>query len=59
MLAEVKIIDSVAKELKVGVVDVHAALQDHQEMIPDKVHPNTAGAGEIAKAVHKALTGAK
>jgi lysophospholipase L1-like esterase len=26
-------------------------------MLPDRVHPNAAGAGEMAKAAAKALTG--
>ena len=36
---------------------MHAALKNKDELIPDKVHPNTSGATEIAKAVCKALTG--
>jgi lysophospholipase L1-like esterase len=36
---------------------VHAALEGHDDLIPDKVHPNTEGATLIAEAVFKALTG--
>jgi lysophospholipase L1-like esterase len=57
--AEIPIIDAVAKEAKVGVIDVHAALVGKDALIPDKVHPNTQGATEIAKAVYRGLTAAR
>ena len=47
----------IAKDLKLSVIDVHGALDGKDALIPDKVHPNTEGATEIAKAVHAALTG--
>lgn len=47
---EIPRIDALAKELGCGVIDMHAALVDHPEMLPDRVHPNTAGAAEMAKA---------
>lgn len=56
---EIPRIDALAKEMKLGVIDMYAALKDNPEMIPDKVHPNAAGAGEMAKAAYKALTGKK
>jgi phenylalanyl-tRNA synthetase beta chain len=34
-----------------------AALDGKPELLPDRVHPNAAGAGEMAKAAAKALTG--
>lgn len=46
-----------AKELKVDVIDMFAALDGKPEMIPDRVHPNAKGAGEMAKAAAEALTG--
>ena len=46
-----------AEELKVEVIDMYAALDGKPEMLPDRVHPNAAGAGEMAKAAAKALTG--
>ena len=36
---------------------MYAPLKDHPEMIPDRVHPNPAGAMLMAKAAYKALTG--
>jgi len=55
--AEIPMVDKVAKAAKVGVIDVHGALKGKDNLIPDRVHPNTEGATEIAKAVYKALTG--
>lgn len=49
--------EAVAKELNVGIIDMYAALEGKPELIPDRVHPNAAGALEMAKAAHVALTG--
>ena len=54
---EIPRINALAAELKLGVIDMHAALKDKPELIPDRVHPNAEGAGEMAKAAFKALTG--
>ena len=54
---EIPIIDKVAAETAAGVIDMHAALAGHPEMLPDRVHPNTAGATVMARAAYKALTG--
>jgi lysophospholipase L1-like esterase len=56
---EIPRIDALAAEMKLGVIDMHAALKNKPEMILDRVHPNAAGAGEMAKAAYKALTGKK
>ncbi len=53
----IKRIDKLAKDMDLGVIDMHEALEKHPEMLPDKVHPNTEGAGEMAGAAFKALTG--
>ena len=53
----IEMIDKLATDLQTGVIDVHSALKDHPEWLPDGVHPNTAGANAIAKAVYMALTG--
>ena len=55
--AQIPVIARIAKDLKLSVIDVHGALDGKDALIPDKVHPNTEGATEIAKAVHAALTG--
>jgi acyl-CoA thioesterase I len=53
----IKKVNALAKELDLGVIDMHAALVKTPEMLPDRVHPNTAGAGEMAKAAAKAILG--
>lgn len=55
--AEAPLIDKIAAEEKVREIDMYAALKDHLETLPDNVHPNAAGAGLMAKAACKALTG--
>ena len=55
----IKRIDKLAKDMDLGVIDMHEALEKHPELLPDKVHPNTEGAGEMAGAAFKALTGKK
>jgi lysophospholipase L1-like esterase len=54
---QIPVIEKLARSLNAGIIDVHAALEGHDELIPDKVHPNTEGATLIAEAVFKALTG--
>lgn len=48
-------IDRVAKETGAQVIDLYAALADHKELFPDKVHPNAEGAKIIARKVREAL----
>jgi acyl-CoA thioesterase I len=57
VLAEIPLLDTVAAAEKVGVIDLHAALQPHPEMLPDRVHPNDQGAAVMARTVYQALTG--
>ncbi|GAA5130971.1 hypothetical protein JIN84_05460 [Luteolibacter yonseiensis] len=54
---EIKRIDKLAKELDLEVIDMYKALEDKPGLLPDRVHPNTEGAGEMAKAAYKAITG--
>ncbi|NJM38278.1 MAG: sialate O-acetylesterase [Akkermansiaceae bacterium] len=53
---QIKHIDQLAKEMNLGVIDMHAALKDKPEMLPDGVHPNNEGAAEMAKTAAKVLT---
>ena len=53
---EIKRIDALAVEMKLGVIDMHAALADKPQLLPDRVHPNTEGAAELAKAAFATLT---
>ncbi|MCW1883517.1 GDSL-type esterase/lipase family protein [Luteolibacter flavescens] len=55
----IKRIDKMAKEMDLGIIDMHKALDDKPELLPDRVHPNLEGAGEMAKAAYKELTGKK
>lgn len=54
---EIKRIDALAAEMKLGVIDMHAALADKPQLLPDRVHPDTEGAGEMAEAAFTVLTG--
>ena len=54
---EIRRIDKLAKDLDLGVIDMHQAFVRNPELLPDRVHPNTQGAGEMAKTAFKALTG--
>lgn len=57
ILKQIPRIDAVARELGCGVIDMHAALEKYPEMLTDRVHPDTLGAGEMAKAAAKAIAG--
>ena len=52
-------IKKIADKAKVGLIDMYAALKDHPQTLPDRVHPNTKGAGLMAQAANAALTGKK
>ncbi len=54
---QIPIVDRLAKEVGAGVIDMHAALIEKANLLPDRVHPNTEGAGEMAKAAYQVLTG--
>lgn len=56
---EITILDGLAKELDLGVIDIHAALEKTPELLPDRVHPNSKGAGVMAATVYTSLTGSK
>jgi len=57
VLEQIPMLDKFAADEKFDVIDIHGALKDHPEMLPDRVHPNTAGATVMAKTVFQALTG--
>jgi lysophospholipase L1-like esterase len=54
---EIPMIDQLAVEENVDVIDMHAALVDKPQLLPDHVHPNNAGAAIMAQTVVAALTG--
>lgn len=45
------LIESVAHEEEVEVIDLHRTFADKDALLPDLVHPNTEGAGVIARTV--------
>lgn len=57
VLEEIPMLAQVAAAQKADLIDIHGALQLHPELLPDRVHPNTAGATVMARTVHVALTG--
>lgn len=50
-------IDVLAKEMGLGVIDMHQALAGKPKLLPDRVHPDEQGARELAKTAFTALTG--
>lgn len=54
---EIPLIDKLAAEENVDLIDMHAALVNRPELLPDRVHPNTVGAGVMAQTAATALTG--
>lgn len=52
----IPLIDQVAAEMKLKVIDLYAALDGKPELIPDRVHPNDAGATILAQTVHAAIS---
>ena len=55
----IPLVDEVARQTGAKVIDLYSALSGKPEMFPDKVHPNAAGAGVMAKEIAAHLTGKK
>jgi lysophospholipase L1-like esterase len=53
----VPLVDRVAVQSKLPVIDLFHVLEPHPEMVPDHVHPNADGARLIARAVYRAIKG--
>jgi lysophospholipase L1-like esterase len=56
ILEQIKLIDALASDMRLEIIDMHAALFDKPQLLPDRVHPNAEGAGEMAKAAFAAVT---
>ena len=54
---QMPMLESIAREEGAGLIDMHAPLVGHEEMLPDRVHPNNDGANRLARAAYRALTG--
>ena len=53
----IPIVEKIAKKEKLPVIDLYAALTGKASLFPDQIHPNAEGAGLMAKAIYKQLTG--
>ena len=53
---EIKLIDGIARDENIGIIDLHKPLEGRPELLPDRVHPNAAGATVLAKTVYETLT---
>jgi len=53
----IPIVNRVAKEKRVGVIDLYEALEGKKDLFPDTIHPNAEGAGLMAKTIAGVLTG--
>ena len=53
----IPMIDQVAKQMHVEVIDLHSVTSNMSEQFPDKVHPNAAGAVVLAKTVCSSILG--
>ena len=51
----IPIVRAVAKETDLPVIDLYAALDGKDALIPDKVHPNAEGAAILAKTIFAAV----
>jgi lysophospholipase L1-like esterase len=56
VLREIARLDPIAKELGCGIIDMHAALLDKPDLLPDRVHPSTEGAAVMAATAAKAIS---
>lgn len=50
-------IKKVAKIKKCELIDLYTALENHENLFPDRIHPNEAGAVLIAQTVARSLKG--
>lgn len=57
VLKEIAIIDQLAAERKLDIIDFHAAFAGKEKLLPDRVHPNAEGYALMAATVQAALTG--
>ncbi len=53
----IPMIRQVAQTSNAIIIDLNSALAGRQDLFPDTVHPNTAGAKLMAETVYQALTG--
>ncbi|MCK9641658.1 MAG: GDSL-type esterase/lipase family protein, partial [Prolixibacteraceae bacterium] len=49
--------EKLAKEENLGMIDLYSVLSGRASLFPDQIHPNAEGAGLMAQAIAKKLTG--
>lgn len=54
---QIPLIEKLAAEMNLGLIDMHTPLEDKPELIPDRVHPNAKGYGVMAATACKDLSG--
>lgn len=55
----IPLVDEVAKQANVEIINLYSALSDKKEMFPDTVHPNAAGAKVMAETIVAVITSKK
>lgn len=55
----IPVIDKVARNKKLKVIDLHTVTSGVPELFPDYIHPNEDGSTILAETVYEALTGEK
>jgi len=53
----IPLIDRIAADKHVGLIDLYKPLSDKADLFPDKIHPNAGGATLMAKEIYRVLTG--
>ena len=54
---EQETIEEIARLANTGLIDLQEGLYNRPDLLPDALHPNTEGAGILAKTVYGELTG--
>ncbi|HEX9047350.1 MAG TPA: GDSL-type esterase/lipase family protein [Verrucomicrobiae bacterium] len=54
---EIQIIDRLAKEMHLDVIDLHGLFEKTPQLLPDHLHPNSEGAGVMAQEIARAIAG--
>lgn len=52
---EIRVLDLLVRQEHLHSIDMYSALVNKPELLPDRVHPNTAGAKEMAIAAARAI----
>ncbi len=52
----IPVLERIADEEQVRLIDIYTALDDQSELFPDGVHPNREGAARIAETVYQSFT---